>query len=96
VGDKKPWRWIYDTEGELTDAIQPHRPPTRADQGGIQVEPEKPDQFCNPMEGLDNRTPIFVSPYPAAWKAEVVDEDKHRGFEYIRFVNVVQRIGVAY
>jgi len=96
VGDKKIWCWIHDKEGELTNAIRPHHPPTRAEQGETQVEPEKPDQFCNPMEGLDDGTPIFVSPYPAAWRVEVVDEDKHRGFEYIRFVDVAQHIGTGH
>ncbi|KAF9781774.1 hypothetical protein BJ322DRAFT_243563 [Thelephora terrestris] len=28
---------------------------------------------------------LIVTPYPAAWRLDVVDNDKHRGFEYIRF-----------
>jgi len=46
------------------------------------------------MEGLDQSAPIFVAPYPIAWRVEVVEDDKHRGFEYIRLVEVAQRIGV--
>ena len=29
-------------------------------------------------------TPITVSVYPVAWRVEVVNDDKHRGFEYVR------------
>ena len=29
---------------------------------------------------------VGVSPYPVAWRVEVVDDEKHRGFEYIRSV----------
>ena len=28
--------------------------------------------------------PIIVAPYPVAWRVELVDDDRHRGFEYIR------------
>jgi hypothetical protein len=35
------------------------------------------------MEELKNR-PLSVAAYPVAWRVEVVDDDKHRGFEYIR------------
>ena len=59
-----------------------HCPPPHADQGGIQVEPGKPDQFCSLMESLDNATPLYVSTYPVAWRIEVVDDDKH--VEYAR------------
>jgi len=48
------------------------------------------------MEGINNNTPIFVAPYPAAWRVEVVKDDKHRGFEYIRLVEVAQRVGVVH
>ena len=36
------------------------------------------------MEGINNGTPLFVGAYPVAWRFEVVDDDKHRGFEYVR------------
>ena len=29
-------------------------------------------------------SPLVVSAYPVAWRIEVVDEDIHRGFEYVR------------
>ena len=27
---------------------------------------------------------LTVAPYPVAWRAEVVDDEKYRGFEFIR------------
>ena len=36
------------------------------------------------MEGVNER-PLGVSPYPVAWRVEIVDEPKHRGFGYIRW-----------
>ena len=36
------------------------------------------------MEGIAKGTPIFVDVYPVAWRIEVVSDNKHRGFEYIR------------
>ena len=37
------------------------------------------------MEGLSNGTPLFVAAYPVAWRIEVVNDDRHRGFEYARW-----------
>jgi len=48
------------------------------------VDPEKPDQFCNPLEGLNDDTPPYVSAYPVTWRIEVVDDYTYRGFEYVR------------
>jgi len=36
------------------------------------------------MEGLGNGTALSVAAYPVAWRVEVVNDDKHRGFEYVR------------
>ena len=36
---------------------------------------------------------LIVTPYPAAWRIDVVDDDKHRGFEYIRSGVNVTRAG---
>jgi len=36
------------------------------------------------MTGLVNGSQLSVSAYPVAWRVEVVDEDIHRGFEYVR------------
>jgi len=47
------------------------------------VEPDKPDQYCAPLEGIQGGTPLFVGTYPVAWRIEVVDDDKHRGFDYV-------------
>jgi len=35
------------------------------------------------MNGLENRL-ISVAAYPAAWRVEIVDDGKHRGFGYVR------------
>ncbi|KAF9649751.1 hypothetical protein BDM02DRAFT_1745526 [Thelephora ganbajun] len=48
------------------------------------VEPGKPEQFCTPPEKLGD-SPLAVAAYPVAWRVEVVDDAKHRGFEYVRF-----------
>jgi len=44
------------------------------------------------MAGLANGSPLSVSAYPTAWRVEVVDDDVHRGFEYVRSEhNVIRR-----
>jgi len=48
-----------------------------------QVEPGGPDQFCTLMDELKNST-LSVAPYPVAWRVEIVDDAKHRGFGYVR------------
>ena len=48
-----------------------------------QVEPGGPDQFCMLMDEIKNST-LFVAPYPVAWRVEIVDDAKHRGFGYVR------------
>ena len=48
------------------------------------MEVGKPEQFCTPVQGLKEGTPLYVAAYPAAWKIEVVDDEIHRGFEYVR------------
>ena len=35
------------------------------------------------MDELKN-TSLSVAPYPVAWRVEIVDGIKHRGFEYVR------------
>ncbi|KAF9649750.1 hypothetical protein BDM02DRAFT_3113175, partial [Thelephora ganbajun] len=47
------------------------------------AEPRKPEQFCTPPEKL-GESPLMVTAYPVAWRVEVVDDAKHRGFEYVR------------
>jgi len=49
------------------------------------VEAGKPEQFCTPMVGLKNYSALSVAAYPVAWRVEVVNDDAHRGFEYVRF-----------
>jgi len=36
------------------------------------------------MAGLNGATPLYVAPYPVAWKIETVKEEMHRGFEHVR------------
>ena len=36
------------------------------------------------MAGFENGSPLSVSAYPVAWWIEVVNDDIHRGFEYVR------------
>ena len=50
----------------------------------MQVEPGKPGHFCAPVAGLGNDTPLSVAPYPVAWRIEVVNDDIHSGFDYVR------------
>ena len=38
------------------------------------------------MEGLNDGIPLFVNAYPVAWRIEVINDDIHRGFGYIRSV----------
>jgi len=37
------------------------------------------------MAGLENGCPLSVCAYPVAWRIEIVNDDIHRGFEYVRF-----------
>ncbi|KAF9648155.1 hypothetical protein BDM02DRAFT_2340785 [Thelephora ganbajun] len=48
------------------------------------VEHGKPEQFCAPMAGLENKCAISVAAYPVAWRVEIVNDGLHRGFEYVR------------
>ena len=49
------------------------------------------------MEGITDGTPLFIGAYPVAWRFEVVVDDKHRSFEYVRSeLYVAQRIQAVY
>jgi len=48
-------------------------------------EPGKPEQYCSPTEGIGSGAPLYASPYPVAWRVELMDEGIHSGFEYVRF-----------
>ena len=45
-----------------------------------------PEQFCTPMEGISNGTPLYANAYPVAWRVVIVDNELYRGFEYVRSV----------
>lgn len=64
------------------------------DNDQIQVEPGKPEQFCSMMKKL-GEAPLAVSPYPVAWRVEVVNDVEHRGFEYIRSEKYVALHGLG-
>lgn len=52
-----------------------------------QVDPGKPDQFCNPLGGFalfGFGGMVSVTTFPAAWRVELVDDVEHRGFGYVR------------
>ena len=57
-----------------------------SDQRENQFEPGKPEQFCVPLHGLgDGAYPsLGVTPYPMAWRLAIVQDEEHRGFEYVR------------
>jgi len=55
-------------------------------------EPGKPDQFCTPLKGFQDMTTLRVGAYPVAWRVEIVNDDNHRGFEYVRFYWGTERI----
>jgi len=57
--------------------------PSYADRYEAQFEPGKPDQFCTLMD-VTTHSALSVAPYPVAWRVEIVDDIKHRGFEYVR------------
>ena len=54
----------------------------------MQIELGKPEQFCTPMVEVGNDSNaecrLCVAAYPVAWRVEVVNDDIHRGYEYIR------------
>ena len=35
------------------------------------------------MDGQKD-APLSVAPYPVAWKVEIVNDEKHRSFDYVR------------
>ena len=42
------------------------------------------------------RSAVSVSPYPVAWRLEIVDDVKHHGFEYVRLgLDVTQHVGAV-
>ena len=43
-----------------------------------------PVRFCNPMQGLEWETPVFVTGYPVAWKIERFEGTVHQGLDCVR------------
>jgi len=48
------------------------------------------------MVGLENGSALFVVAYPVAWKVEVVNDEIHRDFEYVRSERVLTSSGTAH
>jgi hypothetical protein len=57
----------------------------------MQFEPGKPEQFCTVMNDSLKGSPLSVTAFPVAWRVEIVSDDKHRGFEFIRLEPHVTR-----
>ena len=36
------------------------------------------------MDDPGKKSGISVAAFPVAWRVEIVNDDKHRGFEYVR------------
>ena len=52
----------------------------------MKVEAGMPDQYCNAVGGFifGFGSPVSATAFPAAWRVELVDDIKYRGFGYIR------------
>jgi len=49
------------------------------------VDPGNPGRFCSLTQGLNDGTPVPVTPYPVAWRIERAEDAIYDGFEYVRF-----------
>ncbi|KAF9642073.1 hypothetical protein BDM02DRAFT_3273603 [Thelephora ganbajun] len=48
------------------------------------------------IEGLKD-SPLSVTAYPVAWRVEIVDDVKHRGFEYVRSeLDIIRHTGAVH
>ena len=52
--------------------------------GVVQLEPGVPEQFCIMLSGLGDEINVSVAPFSVAWRVEIVNEERHRGSEYVR------------
>ena len=57
----------------------------------MQFDPGEPEQFCTPLNGLQNGTTLCVGGYPVAWRVETVDNDDYRGFGYVRSDQIIRQ-----
>ena len=81
VGDMSFRAWIHHTQGMALIALWFN---CSALNETMQLEPGKPDQFCMMLDGLGNGTSISVAAFPVAWRVEVVNEKRYRGWDYVR------------
>lgn len=84
MGNQAAGGWIYGTAGEHVDLFRTQLRAATCKRRESQVDPGNPEQFCTPLNGLNDGTTLCVGAYPVAWRVEIVDEDEHRGFEYVR------------
>ena len=52
--------------------------------GTTQPKSGKPEQYCMMIDGLGNGTSISVSAFPVPWRADVVNDERYRGYDYVR------------
>ena len=43
-----------------------------------------PEQFCIMLTGLGDDCIVSVAPFSVAWRVETVNDERHRGCEYVR------------
>ncbi|KAF9781769.1 hypothetical protein BJ322DRAFT_243359 [Thelephora terrestris] len=48
------------------------------------LEQGKPEQYCIMLKGLESESVVSVSPFPVAWRIEIVEDERFRGCEYVR------------
>jgi hypothetical protein len=66
---------IYHTQGRVPDSISLLHELNEV----VQLEPDQPEQFCIRNGGI-----VCVSPFPVAWRLEIVRDGRYPGCEYIR------------
>ena len=52
--------------------------------GATQLDPGMPEQYCMMIDGLGDETSISVSAFPVPWRVDVVNEERYRGYDYVR------------
>ena len=86
MGNQTSWSWLYGKDGDVVYHNLCHRMLNVK-----QVEPGKPERFCAPMDSVANGCTLYTTAYPVAWRIEIVDDDAHRGFEYVRSEHDIAR-----
>ena len=82
VGNSPSGNRIFHTQGMIYPVAC--RFPCRELRNVMQLEPGGPDQFCNMLKGLESESVVSVTPYPAAWRIQIVEDERFIGSEYVR------------